>query len=277
MIRLSAFADEIASEPLEQIDVLHAEGVSALDVRSAWGTNVLDLTDQQAKTLQQLLAERNISVAAIGSPIGKVAITAPFAEEIRRFERALELAQIFQTPFVRIFSFYLPAENQERTAQIWRDEVLARLSELTARARAAGCVLLHENEKGIYGDTIARCVDVLESINDPHFRQAFDPANFLQCGQIPYPTAYEALRPWLRSVHVKDVRADGCLVAAGEGLARWPEFLQQLRTDGYDGMLTLEPHLAEAGQFQGFSGPALFRYASQALKGLLYEMSWDYL
>jgi 3-dehydroshikimate dehydratase len=274
MIRLSAFADEIASEPQEQLDVLLAEGLSALDLRSAWGTNVLDLTDQQAKTLQQMLAERGISVAAIGSPIGKVAIAAPFADEMRRFERALELAHLFQTPFVRIFSFYLPAESQEHTPQMWRGEVLARLGELTARARAADCVVLHENERGIYGDTIARCVDVLESINDPHFRQAFDPANFLQCGQFPYPDAYEALRPWLCSVHVKDVRADNCLVAAGEGLVRWPELLQQLRADGYDGVLTLEPHLAEAGQFQGFSGPALFRYASQALQRLLHEMRW---
>lgn len=277
MIRLSAFADEIAVEPQEQMDVLRAQGISALDMRSVWGTNVLNLTDQQAKTLQQMLAERNITVAAIGSPIGKVAITAPFAEEVQRFERALELAQVFQTPFVRIFSFYLPSEHRERAAEVWRGEVLARLSELTARARAAGCVLLHENEKGIYGDTVARCVDILESINDPHLRQAFDPANFLQCGQLPYPVAYGALRPWLGAVHVKDMRADGSLVAAGEGLARWPELLQQLRADGYDGVLTLEPHLADAGQFQGFSGPALFRYASQALQGLLHEMRWKYI
>jgi sugar phosphate isomerase/epimerase len=169
MIRLSAFADEIASEPQEQINVVLAEGMCTLDVRGAWGTNVLDLTDQQAKILQQMLAERNISVAAIGSPIGKIAITAPFAEEARRFERALELAHIFQTPFVRIFSFYLPSESRESAPERWRDEVLTRLGELTVRARAANCVLLHENEKGIYGDTIARCVDILESINDPPF------------------------------------------------------------------------------------------------------------
>jgi len=275
MIRLSAFADEISPDLQEQLRVLLDEGIHALDLRSVWGTNVLDLTDQQAATIKQALDEQHVSVAAIGSPIGKVALDVPFAEHLQRFERALELAHLFHAPFVRIFSFYPPAGGKGEPAE-WRDEVLARLRELTARARAANLVLLHENEKDIYGDTVARCVDLLESINDPHFQLAFDPANFIQCGQEPYPTAYEALRPWLRYVHVKDALADGRVVVAGEGLARWPELLSRLRTDGYAGVLALEPHLAEAGQFQGFSGPTLFRRASQALQELLAEMHWEY-
>lgn len=275
MIRLSAFADEISPDLQEQVRVLLDEGIHALDLRSAWGTNVLDLTDRQAATIKQALDEQHISVAAIGSPIGKVALDAPFAEHLQRFERALELAHLFHAPFIRIFSFYAPTGGKSEPAE-WRDEVLTRLRELTARARAANLVLLHENEKDIYGDTVARCVDLLESINDPHFQLAFDPANFIQCGQEPYPTAYEALRPWLRYVHVKDALADGRVVVAGEGLARWPELLPRLRADGYADVLSLEPHLAGAGQFQGFSGPALFRRASEALQELLRAMNWGY-
>ena len=277
MIQLSAFADEISSDPHEQLDVLTGESIHFLDLRGAWGTNVLDFSDQQVATIKQMLAEGNVGVAAIASPIGKVAIDTPFAETLTRFERALELAQIFQTPFIRIFSFYPPAQTTERVeAAAWRDETLKRLHELTRRARAANITLLHENEKDIYGDTIARCVDLLESINDPHFQAAFDPANFIQCEQTPYPDAYEALRSWLRYIHVKDANPDGSVVAAGEGAARWPDLLQRLRADGYDGFFSLEPHLAAAGQFQGFSGPNLFRHASQSLQHLLRAMDWEY-
>src|SRR4029077_4473022 len=105
---------------------------------------------------------------------------------------------------------------------------------------------------------------------------AFDPANFIQCNQVPFPDGYEALRPWLRYVHVKDALADGRVVVAGGGLARWPDLLARLRADGYDGFLSLEPHLAAAGQFAGFSGPDLFVKASQALQGMLREMGWGY-
>ncbi len=151
-----------------------------------------------------------------------------------------------------------------------------RLRELTARAHAAGVTLLHENEKDIYGDTIARCVDLVKNIADPHFQAILDPANFIQCGQTPYPDAYEALRPWLSYVHVKDALPGGGVVPAGEGVAHWPELLQRLREDGYDGFFSLEPHLSAAGQYGGFSGPDLFRRASQALQQMLRTMNWAY-
>jgi 3-dehydroshikimate dehydratase len=121
---------------------------------------------------------------------------------------------------------------------------------MTARAQAANIILLHENEKDIYGDTIARCVDLLQSCDNAHMQVVFDPANIIQCGQIPYPDAYQALHPWLRYMHVKDAHADG--------------------------FFSLEPHLAAAGRYAGFSGPDLFRRASQALQRMLMAMGWEY-
>jgi len=282
MIRLSAFADEISPDLDEQIAVLSLEHIHFLDLRGVWNTNVLDLTDQQVARIKETLDAHGIGVAAIGSPIGKVPIDSSFDEHLHHFERAITVAHAFQTPYIRIFSFYPPAskekagESGEVNPAEYRDEVLRRLREMTARARAAGVILLHENEKDIYGDTIARCVDLLQSCDDTHFRAILDPANFIQCGQPPYPDAYEAVRPWLEYVHVKDARADGSVVAAGEGMTQWPELLQRLRVDGYDGFLSLEPHLALAAQYRGFSGPDLFRRASQALQHMLQEMGWEY-
>ena len=278
MIRLSAFADEISPDLDEQIAVLSLEHIHFLDLRGVWNTNVLDLSNQQVTRVKETLDAHGIGVAAIGSPIGKVPIDSSFNEHLHLFERAITVAQALQTPYIRIFSFYPPAASDRGAVNPaeYRDEVLRRLREMTARARAAAVILLHENEKDIYGDTIARCVDLLQGINDAHFQAVFDPANFIQCGQTPYPDAYEALRPWLRYVHVKDARSDGSVVAAGEGVSHWPELLQRLRADGYDGFLSLEPHLALAAQYQGFSGPDLFRRASQALQRMLQAMGWEY-
>jgi 3-dehydroshikimate dehydratase len=280
MIRLSAFADEISPDLNEQIAVLSSENIHFLDLRSVWNTNVLDLSNQQITTIKKALDAHGIAVAAIGSPIGKVPVDSPFEEHLQRFERAIELAQFFHTPFIRLFSFYPPSDASAANSinsLRWRDEVIRRLREMTARARAAGIILLHENEKDIYGDTIVRCVELLQACNDAHFQAVFDPANFIQCGQTPYPDAYEALRPWIRYVHVKDARPDGSIVIAGEGVAHWSELLLRLREDGYGGFFSLEPHLAAAGKYQGFSGPDLFRRASQALQGMLRRMGWEYV
>jgi sugar phosphate isomerase/epimerase len=282
MIRLSAFADEISPDLEEQIAVLSSEQIHYLDLRSVGNTNVLDLTDSQVARIKETLDAHGIGVAAIGSPIGKVPIDSSFDEHLQRFERAVTLARALQTPYIRIFSFYPPTtkkgSNDSSTVYPteYRDEVLRRLREMTARARAAGVILLHENEKDIYGDTIARCVDLLQSCGAPQLQAAFDPANFIQCEQTPYPDAYDALRPWLQYVHVKDARHDGTVVPAGEGEAHWPELLQRLRADGYEGFLSLEPHLALAAQYRGFSGPDLFRQASQALQRMLEAMGWEY-
>jgi 3-dehydroshikimate dehydratase len=75
---------------------------------------------------------------------------------------------------------------------------------------------------------------------------------------------------------VKDARSDGSVVPAGEGVADFPELLQRLQADGYDGFLSLEPHLALAAQYRGFSGPDLFRRASQALQQMLQAIGWEY-
>lgn len=278
MIYLSAFADEISADLNEQITVLKSEHIQYIDLRSTWGINVLDLDDQQIAEVKRQLDANAIQVAALASPIGKVPIDASFEEHLQRFERAITIARRLQTRYIRLFSFYPPASpgTDLPDPSTYRDEVLKRLQALVTQAREADIILLHENEKEIYGDSIERNVDLLQSINDSHLRSALDPANYLQCQQIPYPDAYNAIRPWLEYVHVKDVQIDGTLVPAGEGQGHWLELLQRLRADGYDGFLALEPHLQASGQFQGFSGPDLFRSASQALQRLLHTMNWQY-
>ena len=280
MIHLSAFADEISADLNEQVDVLKSEGISHIELRSVWGTNVLDLSKPQIIDIQRTLQQHNIQVAALGSPIGKVAIDSNLDQHLERFERAILAAKAFDTPYIRLFSFYAPSQSlnthQASDPAQYREQVLTILKTMTRSAGEENVILLHENEKDIYGDTIARNVDLLESINDEHFRSVLDPANYLQCQQEPYPAAYEATQKWLAYVHVKDVRADGTLAVAGDGQSRWPELLQRLRSDGYDGILALEPHLAAAGKYQGFSGPELFKQASQALQRLLRAMDWPY-
>ena len=94
----------------------------------------------------------------------------------------------------------------------------------------------------------------------------------------PYAEGYAKLRPHLEYVQIKDaLAADGTVVPAGQGDGEVAETIRALRHDGFDGFFSLEPHLASAGKFSGFSGPDLFRTAVQAFKGLLAEqkIAWS--
>jgi sugar phosphate isomerase/epimerase len=151
-----------------------------------------------------------------------------------------------------------------------RDQVLSRMRRLAQEAEGTGITLLHENEKEIYGDTPARCLDILTQVDSPTLRAAWDPANFVQCGVQPHSQGYAGLRPWIAYVHIKDALFDsGQVMPAGQGDGQLHETLTALRASGFDGFFSLEPHLASAGTFSGFSGPDLFQVAAGAFKDLL--------
>ncbi len=103
MYTLSAFADEISPDPVDQVDLLAKNGVRYIELRSVHKTNVLDLTDHQIGELKSLFDARGFGLSAIGSPIGKVKIDTDFEPHFKRFERAVALAQLFDTTNIRVF------------------------------------------------------------------------------------------------------------------------------------------------------------------------------
>ncbi len=270
MWTLSAFADEIDQDLDAQLEILAAEQIRHLDLRGVWGKNVLALDDAEIERVATTLAERGVRVAAIGSPIGKIGIEEEFAPHLAQFQRALEIAQALNAPVIRIFSFFIPeGDDPERH----RAEVLRRLEALVQAASGSGILLLHENERRIYGETPARCHDLLTTIDDPGLRAIWDPANFVQVGvRHPHAEGFDLLRPYLAAVHSKDSVAEtGAVVLPGAGDGDLRQTLAALQADGFDGVFTLEPHLATAGTFSGTSGPVLFRQAAAAFKALLAE------
>jgi sugar phosphate isomerase/epimerase len=215
------------------------------------------------------LGGRGIRVSAIGSPIGKIKIDDPFEPHLRSFRRAIELAEVFACPYVRIFSFFVP----DGEADIHRTAVMKRMRVLLNEAKGHPVTLLHENESHIYGDIPRRCRDLFETLASPQLRMTFDPANFVMCGVRPFSQGYAMLKDYIAYVHIKDgLLAEHRVVPAGQGDGEVRELLRALQERQYDGFLSLEPHLATAGQYSGFSGPELFGVAAGALRGLLKEI-----
>lgn len=267
---LSGFGDEIDADPVVQLAVLAALGARYVEVRSAWGVNVVDLAAEQLDALAELLARRDMRVSAIASPIGKVNAYDDPAAEYARFERAVAAAHRLDAGYIRLFSFYRP--DGVPVGEI-RDPVLRQLGAFAALAEREGLVLVHENEKDIYGDVPARVLDVVESIGSPALQVAWDNANFVQCGVRPFTDGYALLRPYLEYLQVKDaVAATGEVVPAGDGDGELRETIAALRDDGYAGFASLEPHLALQHGLGGFSGPAEFGRAARAFAALTTEL-----
>ncbi len=231
---------------------------------------MVDLDAGQLDRIAALLAEREMAVSAIASPIGKVLITEDPAGERERLDRAIAAAHRLECRYIRLFSFYRPPDASPEGI---RDEVLGRMREWATTAERAHVVLVHENEKEIYGDTPDRVRDLVESVGSPALRVAWDNANFVQVGVKPFTDGYAMLRPYLEYLQVKDAIAEtGEVVPAGHGDGELRATLTALRDDGYAGFASLEPHLALQTATGGFSGPAAFGRAARAFAALTNEI-----
>jgi 3-dehydroshikimate dehydratase len=265
-MKLAAFADEISPELDEQIKALLDNGVRLVDLRGVWGKNVLDFDKNMRAEIKSKFESNGIRVVGIGSPIGKVKINEPWQPHFDRFKIAVEMAEFFGAPLIRIFSYYPPEKDQDMTPH--RDEVMRRMQAKVDFIKNHPVTLVHENEKGIYGDTGPRCLDIHKTVSSPKLRNAFDFANFVQIKDRPLDD-WPLLKPYTVHIHVKDARLeDAKVVPVGQGDGQVEPILVDLHKSGYTGCLSLEPHLKAAGQFSGFSGPNLFKVAVDAIKGL---------
>lgn len=263
---LSGFGDEIDPDPAIQAAVLLALGASHIEVRSAWDVNVSELENEAVERLKGIFDEKGLKVSAVASPIGKVDVSLPVEHEVNRLRQVISVAKGLDATYVRIFSFYR-AEGQ--SPEEIRDAVMERMRALAAEAEASGIVLLHENEKGIYGDTPERVLDIMETVASPALRLAWDNANFVQVGVKPYTEGYAMLRPYLEYLQVKDALADtGEVVPAGQGDGELDATIAALKADGFTGFASLEPHLAKAHELGGYSGPVAFGIAARAFADL---------
>ena len=277
---LSAFADEASPILDEQIKVLQEEGISLIELRGVDGKNVSALTIEEAKAVKAKLDAAGIRLSALGSPYGKASLAVPFDEHLALFKHGIELCKALDVKRIRMFSFH-PAEGV--SAEDSREEVLRRLEIMVNLAKEAGVQLVHENEKGIYGDIAERNADVLNVF--PELGFAFDPANFIQCG-VNTLEAYELLHGRITYMHIKDaIMADGAVVSAGNGDGNVAEILRRLNAEREEEIiLTVEPHLTVFKGLEGLQDEALkhhesypdsriaFHAAVSAIKGILETM-----
>lgn len=243
-ILISGFADEISSDFDAQLKTVTELGMKYISLRSADGTGIADYSKEEVREkLLPRLKAAGVGVSSIGSPIGKVGIEDEdgFAKQLAQLDTLCQICGLLDCRYIRIFSFFMP---EGKDPQDYRDAVLAKLGKFLDIAKKYDVILIHENEKEIYGDIGSRCLDIMESFADPNLRSAFDFANFVQCGEDT-EKCWELLHEYVAYIHIKDaVSTDKENVVCGTGEGKIKELLTRaIRDEGYEGFLTLEPHL----------------------------------
>lgn len=260
-MRLSVITDEVSQDLGEAVCWMSDLDIEAAELRGLWGANIASISDADVARAKGLLNDYGRKVCCIASPFYKCGIDAAttpagpmhlaedkrFDEQLAVLDRCLALANEFHAPFVRIFSFW---RTVELTAEVV--ELLAsRMEEPIRRAEKAGVVLVLENEHSCILGTGEETARLLRKVDSPWLRACWDPGNAFCAGEAPFPRGYEAIRPFVNHVHLKDAVKSGDktrFVIMGEGeIAYVPQF-RALGADGYSGYLSLETHARTEGQ-----------------------------
>ncbi len=242
-IEISGFSDEIASDFQTQLKTVNELGMRYISLRGINDKNIGDYSVEMIKKdVVPRLKQWDIGVSSIGSPIGKIYINDEnaFKKQLTMLKALCEISQLLNCQYIRIFSFYIPKEDN---FDAYKDIVISKLKEFAKIAEQYNIILLHENEKDIFGDIARRCKLILDEVNSPNFKAIFDFANFVQCEENTQD-CYDLLSDDIAYIHIKDaVYKDNFNVLCGTGDGQIESILVQFFESGYQGFLTLEPHL----------------------------------
>lgn len=266
-MQLCAITDEISQDFEHALDVLLEYGATGAELRGLWGVNISDLSDEQVERAKSALKSRGLSTVCLATPFYKcdMAVATPadgsrgamhlaqprdFEQQMELLRRCIRLAHVFDTRLIRVFSFWRKeaynAEIEQRIIELFEEPV--------ACAAAAGIELVLENEHACYIGTGAEAARIAAAVNSPALKIVWDPGNAFFANEIPFPIGYDAVKPWLAHIHIKDgrmmqaadqgIRPQWCVV--GEGEIDYTGHFAALKRDNYQGYVSLETHYVPA-------------------------------
>ncbi len=259
-MRLSAITDEISQDLAHALSVLAEYGAADAELRNVWNTYIVDADEQMLKRVEKCLADANMSVPCLDTPLFKCDLDEPgdlsgpthnarersLDDQFTLLNHSIDLAKRFGAPFIRIFSFWrrgpLTPALEDRIAR-----ALTRPCELAERANVT---LVLENEHACFLGTGKETARMIEKIGSPALKMLWDPGNAFMAGETPFPSGWESSRAHVAHVHVKDARSepDGSLkwTVVGEGEIDYRGQFAALRASGFDGVVALETHFKTA-------------------------------
>ena len=250
--RFTGFTDEAERSLDGQISTLREVGWSAIELRLIDGKNICDFTDEEWKRTWDRLQKEQIQVVGFGGQIGNWArpIDSDFSLDIDELKRVAPRMRQAGTKFLRIMS-YPNSESNPLSRSEWRIEAVRRLKELAKIAEGEGIILGHENCSG-YGETPEGYLDLMEAVNSPALQLIFDTGNNSLHDNNTEVTwdYYQKCREQITHVHIKCAKPrengdDFVTCYVGEDPVQ-ERILKDLEATGYDGWLSIEPHIKAA-------------------------------
>jgi sugar phosphate isomerase/epimerase len=251
----TGFADEAAQGIDGQILATKELGWRHIESRNIDGVNIHDIPEEQFELAVGKLESAGVSINCFGSTIANWGknIDEPFDSSLEAAARAISRMKRLGTQMVRIMSFAV-MEGRGPEDQM-KEERFERLRKLTAMFCDAGILPVHENCMNYGGMGWPYTLELIEQV--PGMKLVFDTGNPVFTDDRTKPEPRPKQSAWEFYTHVKDHIAyihikDGIwdekekktvFTWPGEGDGDVRKILTDLLRSGYDGGISIEPHL----------------------------------
>ena len=266
-MQISIVADELSNDPETAFEIGLEWGVSHFELRGVYDRRVPRLSAHARRRLARAVKTLGVTVTAISPGLFKIPFPAdqPVHSNLGWMDEGFFRAWSDQCALLEDHVVNLLPESLDFAAEVGADFVIAfsfhragasagpapagvveTLAAAAETAKARGLTLLVETEEGHWANSGALTAALLERADHPALAANWDPANALIEGDVPFPAGYEAVRPYVRNVHFKDVvrHPDGSWEIAAQGQVDWKGQIAALAADGYQGSIAIEPHLS---------------------------------
>ena len=192
----------------------------------------------QRKALRDQAADAGVAIACVATSL-RYADPAQADEMIAGTHERIDLAGDLGAPALRVFGGMIPEGVTREQAMDRLVESLSAVADHAAERNVAICLETHDD----WCDP-RHVAEVLRRVDRPSIAANWDIMHPVRTGKATIDESFEALRPWIRHLHIHDGVADEngrpLLRPIGEGQVDHRQAMKRLLELGYDGFLSGE-------------------------------------
>lgn len=241
-IKLAFITDEATQDLGEAIEFARIHGLAGVELRSVEDTPIDRIPGEKLREYRRMLDAAGLTVCNLAGSFFKC-LSGEAEGELDKLTRLCDAADILGCDTIRGFAFFAGASGPEIT-----DEIVEAFGPVKDLLKKRGKTLLLEADPSVNTTNHASLATLLDRLDSDVIGAIYDPGNDIYdpFRETPYPDGYEAVKKWVRHVHIKDaVRNEAdepCCVCIGTGWVDYPGLVRALDRDGYTGWMSLETH-----------------------------------
>lgn len=244
MYKTSVITDEISQDLVVACKIANKYGLDGLEIRSVNEKNPFQMSKQDAVEVKSIADDFGLLICAISSPLFKCHINdnKAISEHYEGLKRSIESAHLWGCSIIRGFTFWNDGQGSKSYEQI--AELYQKPLEL---AKENNIVIALESEPSVCTYNTSSLLEFLQLVNSPNLAALWDPGNEIADHNVtpPYPDGYKKLKPYIRHVHLKDLKRSKAgfePALLGEGDVDFHGVLMALKKDNYTGYVSVETH-----------------------------------